>query len=252
MYKNITTNKISTLKALLALMLAFSFTSFSYAQKEEFAKVDNEANYFSFVRQIKDILNIDQKDKELKDIIKPEGAKKEKDATVVILATSSQVIAGTTTPTICEAQVKVNQKKEKISKQIKSQIKDKNKLIESLLVVSASSSENFKKVIDEKILKLDEGVSEIIKSQKNLLDTISSSTENVCDNMNIGSASIKSVAPKKEMRIVAGTSTEDQLNLNEENKVKIKKIENNIAKKSSEVNTLIKVDIKKILESIQD
>ena len=239
MYKNITTNKISTLKALLALMLAFSFTSFSYAQKEEFAKVDNEANYFSFVRQIKDILNIDQKDKDLKDIIKLE-------------ITNKQIVS-TSTQTICEAQIKVNQRKEKISKQIKSQIKDKNKLVESLLIVSASSSDDLKKTIDDKVIKLEEGVSEIIKNQKILLDTIASSSENICDTTNT-TVNNKNVISKKEMRIMASINiiSEDQTSSNEDNKIKIKKIENNIAKKSSEVNTLIKVDIKKILESIQD
>ena len=239
MYKNIMMNKISTSKTLLALMLAFSFTSFSYAQKEEFAKVDNETNYFSFVRQIKDILNIDQKDKDLKDIIKLE-------------ITNKQIVS-TSTQTICEAQIKVNQRKEKISKQIKSQIKDKNKLVESLLIVSASSSEDLKKTIDDKVIKLEEGVSEIIKSQKILLDTIASSSENICDTTNTA-INNKNVISKKEMRIMASINiiSEDQTSSNEDNKIKIKKIENNIAKKSSEVNTLIKVDIKKILESIQD
>ena len=239
MYKNIMMNKISTSKTLLALMLAFSFTSFSYAQKEEFAKVDNETNYFSFVRQIKDILNIDQKDKDLKDVVKLE-------------ITNKQIVS-TSTQTICEAQIKVNQRKEKISKQIKSQIKDKNKLVESLLIVSASSSEDLKKTIDDKVIKLEEGVSEIIKSQKILLDTIASSSENICDTTNTA-INNKNVISKKEMRIMASVNiiSEDQTSSNEDNKIKIKKIENNIAKKSSEVNTLIKVDIKKILESIQD
>ncbi len=239
MYKNIMMNKISTSKTLLALMLAFSFTSFSYAQKEEFAKVDNETNYFSFVRQIKDILNIDQKDKDLKDVVKLE-------------ITNKQIVS-TSTQTICEAQIKVNQRKEKISKQIKSQIKDKNKLVESLLIVSASSSEDLKKTIDDRVIKLEEGVSEIIKNQKILLDTIASSSENICDPANITTNS-KNIISKKEMRIMASVNiiSEDQTSSNEDNKIKIKKIENNIAKKSSEVNILIKVDIKKILESIQD
>lgn len=128
-------------------------------------------------------------------------------------------------PNKCQEEVDISSRVDKIEDQIKTQINDKNKLVDSLNVLASSSEDqNTKDTIDEKIVKLETEVAVVITKQKELSSLIASSTSYACN---------KTLTKK---------------DLQNENDIKDTELEVN--KKLKEVNTFIKVDLKKILENI--
>jgi hypothetical protein len=121
---------------------------------------------------------------------------------------------------LCENKLKVNTKKEKINKQIKNQIVDKNKLVDSLMIISASTTPENKEILDEKVLKLESEVSEIIKTQKDVLTILNSSSTNSCTQ-------------------------------NTKNNTRIKDLEKSIDIKADSINKIIKEDIKNLLKNVE-
>ncbi len=121
---------------------------------------------------------------------------------------------------LCENKIKINTKKEKINKQIKNQIVDKNKLIDTLITISASTTIENKDLLDEKIMKLESEVSDIIKKQKDLVNILNSNTFYTC-----------------------GANTK---NIN-----KIKDLEKNIDTKAETINKIIKEEIKDVLKNVE-
>jgi hypothetical protein len=121
---------------------------------------------------------------------------------------------------LCENKLKVNTKKEKINKQIKNQIVDKNKLVDSLMIISASTTPENKEILDEKVLKLESEVSEIIKTQKDVLTILNSSSTNSCTQ-------------------------------NTKNNTRIKDLEKSIDTKADSINKIIKEDIKNLLKNVE-
>ena len=125
----------------------------------------------------------------------------------------------------CEQKTKLNIKKEKINTQIKNQIKDKRVLVESLIEISSLlKSTTTKELVETKISELEDNVSSAVKIEKNIISTISSTTEIVCDSKNK-----KNVDKYLE---------------------KIKKIEIENQKQAEFINRFIKKEIKSLLIEI--
>lgn len=107
--------------------------------------------------------------------------------------------------TVCENKTKLLIKKDKLSKQIKNQIKEKNKLSDGLLEISANFSTGTKEKIEDKIIKLEEEVNDTIKIEKNILNIIASSTESACDlkskKTNTYSSKIKTLETENEKQL---------------------------------------------------
>lgn len=129
----------------------------------------------------------------------------------------------------CDIKVKLNQRKDKINKQIKNQLLDKNKLVDSLIeIASSTTNEEVKSEIETKIIELETSVLSIVKSQKDILNIIASTTDVSC---------LSQAKLKKE---------------NEKSALSIKKLNLDIEKKAIAVNKLIKTDIRQIVENLED
>jgi hypothetical protein len=142
------------------------------------------------------------------------------------LATSTA--SSTNTLESCDIKAKLNQKRDRVNTQIKKQLTDKNKLVTSLISVASSSSEEDKSLIQDSIIRLESEVLSLIKSQKEVLNIIASTTETSCAN---------ALKLKRE---------------NDKAQIKIKKISIDIEKKSSIINALIKNDIRAVVENIEE
>ncbi len=151
--------------------------------------------------------------------------------------------ASTTNNFVCENKSKLFVKRDKISTQIKNQIKDKNKLTDQLLEISSNISTSSKEVIDEKIIKLDTEVGNAIKIQKNIINIIASSTDNICDTLPVSSFLLMS--DTKSKRVVT-LENKEYAALNKS----IKKLESENEKQLEKINTIIKKDIKNLLVDI--
>ena len=214
--------------------IAIDNTSFSYRITKQFKEIFNIKDTEKVVEkqeekieksiikntEVKKSLKefTDDKDSTFTDKIEKEG--KEKDVNKKEFITTTEKI------TLCDEQFKMISKREKINKQIKNQISDKNKLVESLIIISSSTSDKeLKENFDSKILSLEESVSLLIKDQKTLSDLLASTTEMLC------------LKIKKDV---------------DKNNIKIKKLETEISKKSQNVNSLIKVEIKALLENTNE
>jgi hypothetical protein len=154
-------------------------------------------------------------------------------ATNVASSTATSTQASTSTQSIveCDQKNKIEERKSRIEKQIKKQISDKNKIVDLMLEVSASSSPEKKEIISDQIIILEESVLDIVKMQKSIVTLLASSSEMACDMKN------------------AATNTKDLIKNKdiEKNNLRIKRFEINIVKKASEINNFIKVSIKETL-----
>lgn len=151
--------------------------------------------------------------------------------------------ASTTNNFVCENKSKLFIKRDKISIQIKNQIKDKNKLTDQLLEISSNISTSSKEMIDEKIIKLDTEVGNAIKIQKSIINIIASSTDNICDTLSASSFLLMSDAKSKKINTV---ENKEYTALNKS----IKKLESENEKQLEKINTIIKKDIKNLLVDI--
>lgn len=121
---------------------------------------------------------------------------------------------------------KINIKKNKLTDQIKNQISDKNKLVDNLLSISSSTEDiDLKTKIDDNILKLESDISNVIEEEKNLIKLLNLSNDYSCNK----------------------TLTKTQ----KTNETKIKDLEIQINKNTSDINNFIKIDLKDLLGDIE-
>jgi hypothetical protein len=212
-------NKIIKINMLLVLLVTtFNFSSAqNTAMEKEGAKetgiVNKILNIFKNVENVTSsnentlIEKVDQKKESVKTEKRDESKAVRED-----LFSKKEIL--------CENKLKVNTKKEKINKQIKNQIVDKNKLVDSLMIISASTTPENKEILDEKVLKLESEVSEIIKTQKDVLTILNSSSTNSCTQ-------------------------------NTKNNTRIKDLEKSIDTKADSINKIIKEDIKNLLKNVE-
>lgn len=217
----------------VALFLISNSVNFSFAADEIKQEVSS-VSFFSIAKQIKNIFNFD--DNKTVNITNLNSLSTSTQASgTTLMSTSSEITL------LTSSSLKIINKKDRVSRQIKNQIQDKNRLIESMISVSesASSSDELKIKIDASVLELESAVSDIIKDQKNLIDLLDLNTKNN-DKLN------EKISEKSNEK----SSEKNSDKTNEKNNLKIKKLEESISKKSQNINTLIKVDIKNILENI--
>ena len=217
----------------VALFLISNSVNFSFAADEIKQEVSS-VSFFSIAKQIKNIFNFDDNKTVATTSLSSLSTSTQASSTTLI-STSSDITL------LTSSNSKIINKKDRVSRQIKSQIQDKNRLIESMISVSesASSSDELKIKIDASVLELESAVSDIIKDQKNLIDLLDLNTKNN-DKLN------EKISEKSNEK----SSEKNSDKTNEKNNLKIKKLEESISKKSQNINTLIKVDIKNILENI--
>lgn len=152
---------------------------------------------------------------------------------------------------LCENKIKIKDRKDKINLNIKNQIKDKNKLTDKLLEIANTVSTSSKESIEEKVIKLETEVGSAIKIQRNMLNIIASSTNNVCEISFAGNApaetvSVKLGADDKSVKLENKTENKEYAALIKS----IKKLELENDKQLEKINNIIKRDIKSILVEI--
>ncbi len=209
-------------KIIISTLILTSVTlNFSLASEESF--INNVKNFFISEKKITEIKEEIKKQIENKDTSKEETKliKQDLSATSTDKNNSENIDTEIKNSTnteekkelkevvkeeiICENKTKLLVKKDKLSKQIKNQIREKNKLSDGLIEVSANFATETKEKIEDKIIKLEEEVNNIIKIEKNIINIIASSTESACDTKNnkknILNTKIKSLELENEKQL---------------------------------------------------
>jgi hypothetical protein len=143
-------------------------------------------------------------------------------------STSTITIKSESKAESCEIKAKLNQRKDRLNLQIQKQLTDKNKLVSGLIVLASSSESKTKELIQDSVIQLDAEVLDLIKSQKEIISIIASTTETSC------------------------TSTTKLKRENDRAQIRIKKISVEIEKKSTQINSFIKNDLRALIEKIEE
>lgn len=230
--------KIKLINIIISALITLSFSSVIFAADNNIVLASNQTFSSRIMEQLKNIFSSDKNLQIASSSLESATATSQATTTIRTLdaaqnndtitttTSSSTAISTSTTNTKCIGEEKVLYRIERVEQQIRSEIKDKNKLVENLNQIASSTQDlETKELIDKKIFRLETLVADVITRQKELSNSLSSSTEYICNK----SLSKSSAA----------------------NENKIKSSELNINKKLSEINTYIKVDIKNVVEGIE-
>ncbi len=174
--------------------------NFSLATEESF--INNVRNFFTSEKKT---LDVKQDVKLKKQDVLDTDTEKTTNETVALEIKNATNTEEVKEEIICENKTKLLIKKDKISKQIKNQIREKNKLSDGLLEVSANFATDTKEKIEDTLIKLEEEVNITIKIEKNILNILSSSTESACDakskKINMANSKIKNLELENEKQL---------------------------------------------------
>lgn len=225
-------------KIIISTLILTSVTlNFSLASEESF--INNVKNFFISEKKITEIKEEIKKQIENKDTSKEETKLIKQDLSAtgtdknsvenidieIKNSTNTEEKREAKEEITCDNKTKLLIKKDKLSKQIKNQIREKNKLSDGLIEVSANFATETKEKIEDKIIKLEEEVNNTIKIEKNIINIIASSTESACD-------------PKNNKKNILNT--------------KIKSLELENEKQLEKINKFIKKEIKDFLTELKE